>query len=583
MIWPPAGALLAALLVGGAVAGPADARRPNIVLVVTDDQRADATDRMPRVKFRLAARGVRFANAFVTDPLCCPARASLLTGRSPRGTGVWSNRAPFGAWDAFRSSGAERRTLAVALSRSGYRTALVGKYLNAYRGTTIPPGWSVWNAFSSGWTYYGYTLNLDGRLVRYGGSPGDYSTDVLAARAVDFVRTSRAPFFLYFAPAAAHWPATPAPRHAGRRLRLPPFAPPSLRRQTLRGKPRYVRRGARALLPRGKRFRGRQYRTLLAVDEAVDRILASIERRGQLRNTLVLFTSDNGVMWGEHRMLAARKAVPYESSIRVPLLVRFDRAVARARTERALVTNLDVAATIAAAAGVRHAGEGRSLLPFLRDREPRGGRRERVLVESVGGESRSDPIPAYCAVRSKAELYVLYGTNEEELYDLGEDPYQLENLARRSEHRPEVAAGREAVGRLCFPPPPGFEPAALCTLRGTRGANRLVGGDGNDVVCPRGGRDRVRTGAGRDTVFSGARGVEAQGAVTFRPAARGPEGARIRLGAGADRAFVLNGLRDVVFCGAGRDRVIGDRFDVVARDCEVVRRAPRVFDGGGRG
>ena len=578
-----AGLLLAAAVIAGALAGPAEARRPNIVVILADDQRADGADRMPRVKFGLAAHGVQFANAFVTDPLCCPSRASILTGRSPRGTGVWSNRMPFGAWDAFRSSGAERRTIAVALRRAGYRTGLVGKYLNAYKGPAIPPGWSVWNSFSSGWTYYGYRLNLNGRIVQYGHSPSDYSTDVLTNRAVDFVRTSRGPFFLFFAPAAAHWPATPAPRHAKRRLRLPPFAPRSLFERDLSDKPRYVRRGARALLPRGRRFRARQYRSLLALDEGADRILDAIRRRGQLRRTLVIYTSDNGVMWGEHRMQAARKAVPYESSIRVPLVVRYDRRVARARTERALVSNLDVAATIAAAAGVRFRGEGRSLLPFLRDREPRGGWRERVLIESMGGESRTDRIPTYCAVRSQRHMYVLYGTNEEELYDLREDPDQLENLARRREHAADVADGRRAVRRLCFPPPPGFEPAALCTLRGTRGADRLVGGPADDAVCPRGGRDRVRTETGNDTVFAGARDVGGQSTATFRPAAHGAPGSRIRLGPGADRAYVLNGLRDLVTCGEGRDRVIADRFDVVARDCERVQRAPRVFSGGGRG
>jgi len=112
------------------------------------------------------------------------------------------------------------------------------------------------------------------------------------------------------------------------------------------------------------------------------------------------------------------------------------------------------------------------------------------------------------------------------------------------------------------------------TILGLAGRDRIAGGPGADFLVP---------GPGRDTVVAGARGVEAQSTVTFRPAAHGAEGARIRLGAGADRAFVLNGLRDVVACGAGRDRVVGDRFDAVARDCELVARAPRVFGGGGRG
>ena len=563
-----------------AAAQPA-AKRPNIVVVLTDDQRHDTLGVMPQVQEHLVGKGVSFSRAFVSNSICCPARATFLTGNYAHTTGVYSNRRPFGGMWGFRHGGAERSTIATWLRASGYRTSFMGKYMNSYtRG--IAPGWHEWRALVGG-NFTNFVFNVNGQNQ---GFAGEHVSTYLAREAAAFIErrsAKEAPFLLYVSTPVPHAPATPLPEHADAFSDLPPYASPALNEEDVSDKPAYVRDYPLQDPAVIEAWRIAQLRSLLGADQMVGTILETLARTEQLADTIVVYTSDNGMQWGDHRLRGAHKSVPYESSIRVPLVVRYDRRVARARTERALVSNLDVAATIAAAAGVRLRSEGRSLLPFLRDREPRGGWRERVLIESMGGESRTDRIPTYCAVRSQRHMYVLYGTNEEELYDLREDPYQLENLARGREHAADVADGRRAVRRLCFPPPPGFEPAALCTLRGTRGADRLVGGPADDAVCPRGGRDRVRTEAGNDTVFAGARDVGGQSTATFRPAANGAPGSRIRLGPGADRAYVLNGLRDLVTCGEGRDRVIADRFDVVARDCERVQRAPRVFSGGGRG
>ncbi len=208
---------------------PAAVARPNIVIILTDDQRADGADRMRIVRERLADHGVTFVNAFVSNSLCCPSRTTLLdrTLLAPhRCLEQPDALRRLGA--AFSGLGAERHTIAVALHAAGYRTSFVGKYLNGYVGTTIPPGWDEWRSFSYGWGYFGYTLNLNGRLAKFGHSPKDYSTDVLAGLATDFIRrsaTSSRPFFLLFAPAAPHSPATPAPRHA--HVESPPPAVPA--------------------------------------------------------------------------------------------------------------------------------------------------------------------------------------------------------------------------------------------------------------------------------------------------------------------------------------------------------------------
>ena len=192
-----------------------------------------------------------------------------------------------------------------------------------------------------------------------------------------------------------------------------------------------------------------QYRTLQAVDRAVGRLLGALEDTGRLEDALVIFTSDNGLLWGEHRWV--KKEVPYEEAIRVPLVIRADRiGTDPGRTDPHLVANIDLAPTIAAAAGVPLPGvDGRSLLPLLQGRPD--GWRHALLIEHMRG---TNPIPTYCAVRTSRYLYAIYNTGERELYDLAEDPYQLQNLSRAA---PGLLARLQRVlDRLCDPPPPGF-------------------------------------------------------------------------------------------------------------------------------
>ena len=187
---------------------------------MTDDQRYDTLWAMPEVRQRLIRPGIPFRNAFVVNPLCCPSRASILTGQYSHTTGVYRNVGEYGGFDAFRDDS----TIATWLQGADYRTALIGKYLNGYADTEyIPPGWDRWAALehAPGY-YYDYILNLDGELIRYGASPNDYSTDVLADLAVSFIEETEGPLLLYFAPHAPHGPPEPVPGHETAFSDLPP-------------------------------------------------------------------------------------------------------------------------------------------------------------------------------------------------------------------------------------------------------------------------------------------------------------------------------------------------------------------------
>jgi arylsulfatase A-like enzyme len=451
-----ASACLVALALSLSVAPPATAQDgpanpPSILLIVTDDQRWDTLWAMPKVQRSLVARGVTFSEAFTTSSLCCPSRASILTGAYPHTTGVYRQILPNGGFKSFEDS----TTIATELDAAGYRTGYFGKYLDAYQSDAlsgyVPPGWDRWVAFVHA-EYVDYGLTIDGTVQRYGLEPGDYSTDVLADHTEDFIRGSEGPLFAVFAPAAPHAPAIPSPVDLGGFGDLPAWRPPSFNEADRSDKPRYVQVLHRVGPDRTAyvdTLRRNQYRSLQAVDRAVDRLLDAMEDTGRLDDALVIFTSDNGLLWGEHRWI--KKEVPYEEAIRVPLVVRAGGILGEGpRSDDHIVANIDLAPTIAEAAGVELPdADGKSLLPLLRGQP--GKWRRALLVEHLRG---SNPVPTYCAVRTDRHLFVSYETGEQELYDLAADPFELRNLTG-------TAPGLEAqlattLRGLCDPPPPGF-------------------------------------------------------------------------------------------------------------------------------
>jgi arylsulfatase A-like enzyme len=443
---------------------------PNVVVILTDDQRWDALSRMPTVKSELVNKGVSFANSFVVNSLCCPSRVTFLTGTYSHTNHVYTNFGVHGGWPAFKADG---NTVATWLNRADYETALVGKYLNLYKasrfGTYIPPGWDRWITFTEerdretggGPQYFDYKLTVDGAIEQHADSRTDYATDVLADHADDFIRTApvERPLFLYFAPPAPHPPGTPAPRDAGAFGGIHAWRPPSYNEKDVSDKPRYIKKINRFSAKQRRatdKLRRHQLESLLAVDDAVNQLLTALQDTGRLQNTLIVFTSDNGFSWGEHRWVG--KEVPYEESIRVPLIMRWDDGgLPAGTTERRFALNLDLAPTIAHAAGVAPRGaEGRSLLAMVQNPGARG--RDHFLIEHLG---QTDPPPTYCALRSKKALYVRYTHDKnrkafEELYLLGKDPYERSNVADKPRHHRLLRSMRRTTKHLCQPLPYGM-------------------------------------------------------------------------------------------------------------------------------
>jgi arylsulfatase A-like enzyme len=467
-------ALVAACTGAGLATSTASAQssdRPNIVVVLTDDQRWDTLGAMPTVEKALVTHGVTFTNSFVVNSLCCPSRTSLLTGQYSHSTGVYLNAPPHGGFPSFHDT----RTIATVLHAAGYTTGLFGKYLNRYGvgaadARYVPPGWDHWTAFLGKTSYYDYRLVDQGRVRHYGREASDYSTDVLAQKAASFVAHARAPFFLEFTPFGPHEPATPPRRYAKALQHLSWTKPSSFDERDLSDKPAYIRRLAplnQKQLGQVERFRRQQLVAALAVDDAVRAILNALKARHMLRSTMIVFASDNGVSWGEHHLAAARKLVPYEESIRVPLVIRYDPLThARRRDDGRLALNIDLAPTFAALAGrTMPRAEGRSLVPLLAGNRP-AWRRD-FLVEHLVGRPQRD-VPSYCAVRGERYKYVLYQTREEELYDLRLDPRELENQASNSTLAPLKAHLRSRLEVLCRPRPPGYTALSAPNFRSPR-------------------------------------------------------------------------------------------------------------------
>ena len=448
-----------AVLLQGAVGEPAPVRaqaaaRPNVVVIMTDDQTAASLRVMANVRRLLAERGTTFARSFTVYPQCCPSRASFLTGQYPHNHGVLGNSPPAGGYRRLDHS----NTLPVWLRDAGYYTAHIGKYLNGYGSVDpleIPSGWSEWRGSvdPSTYRYTGYTLNENGTLTTY----DDYQTDVYAAKAVDIIERRAPlarPFFLSVAFLAPHSGApadpddpgagivtpSPAPRHRDAFASEPLPRPPSFNEADVSDKPPGI--SSRVLLP-PERIAAilenyqQELETLLAVDQAVARIVRALRESGELGNTFVIFTSDNGFFHGEHRV-AQGKNLPYEPAIRVPLVVR-GPGVPAGRRSMKRVANIDLAPTIVDAANARsgHPLDGRSLLPFLAD--PGRALTRDLLVERGPGE---DP---YAAIRTGRYLYVEYESGVRELYDLDRDPHELE-----SRHADPAYAGvrRDLAERL---------------------------------------------------------------------------------------------------------------------------------------
>jgi arylsulfatase A-like enzyme len=409
---------------------------PNIVVVMTDDQTQESMRVMAAVRSLLATKGTTFVSSFASVPFCCPSRATFLTGQYAHNHQVRGNLPPKGGYQKLDNA----NTLAVWLQAANYRTAHVGKYLNGYGlgdPTKVPPGWTEWFTAiePSLERYYDYQLNENGTLVDYGSDAASYKSDVFTRHAVDLVDklAPDGPFFLwvsYLAPHAGQ-PVEPgdpshletpvaAPRHQDAFDTEPLPLPPSFNEEDVSDKPTPIRKkrrlGAQRIAAVTENYRQR-LESLLAVDEGVADIVAALTNAGELDNTIVIFTSDNGFFHGEHRISHGKERV-YEPSVRVPLVLR-GPGVAAGRKSTQLVANVDLAPTIVELAGatVGLTMDGRSLVPLLEDPSEEWNRA--IVLESWTAAD-------FSAVRTDRYVYADYPTfGETELYDLADDPHQL--------------------------------------------------------------------------------------------------------------------------------------------------------------
>ena len=404
--------------------------RPNIVFVMTDDMEEKMLRRMPVVRSRMMDEGLTFDNAFVTQSLCCPSRATALRGQYSHNHRITTNDVPEGGAVRFRRRELDESTFATWLEDSGYHTGLVGKYLNNTQKRYIPPGWDEWEGMVG--MASDHLVNENGRLHRY--SQETLMTDVYTEKSLDFLRRvtdrgSDPPFMLWAGTFAPHLPADYDERDADLYSDTPLPKPPSFDEADVSDKPEWVRDTPRLKDREIRKLREQhrdRLRSLRDVDEMVGDILKLLEDRGELDNTYVVFTTDNGLQTGQHRL--TKKSTPYEEAAGVPLVVRGPGVPAGA-VRNQLVINNDFAPTFAdlADTGVPGFVDGRSFAPLL-EQDPPAGSDWRTAILNEQDQRQKFHIPDYEAVRTKTHAYVRWKTGERELYELQRDPYELENV-----------------------------------------------------------------------------------------------------------------------------------------------------------
>jgi N-acetylglucosamine-6-sulfatase len=448
------------------------AKRPNIVVVTTDDQTLASLrpDTMPNVTRLLAGKGTTFTDAIVTTPLCCPSRATWITGQYAHNHGVTSNGLGYAALED------KANTLPVWLDRAGYKTAHVGKYLNGYEGavgtpTEVAPGWNIWFTTLGSTRYYDYDVSANGRPRHFQEHDNDYVTRVINRKAKSLIGRAaplRAPLYLQVDHRAPHTETgietrggcsgrtvpDPDDKQLYKREALP--QPLSFNEADVSDKPGFVQSRIPIDVNRLKKLTKRYtcaLASLRAVDRGVEKIVKALKDAGELDKTVIVFTSDNGYYYGEHR-IPVGKIYPYEEGIRVPLIMRVPEQY-RGGGERiaeigAPVGNIDLAPTLVEMArantcsggGVCRVMDGRSLVGLLGGDDPTFPDNRALVTEyDFGGEgSGEDGLCRYSGVRVTGALYVEHTLASDpangcdpapvpELYNLADDPFELENLA----------------------------------------------------------------------------------------------------------------------------------------------------------
>jgi N-acetylglucosamine-6-sulfatase len=409
--------------------------KPNIIVIMTDDQRWDAMETLPTVTGKLANNGVTFTNAYLTTPLCCPSRAAFLTGLFAHNNGVWKNDAPRGGYSTFKKK--EKETIAVWLKQAGYKTGIFGKLMNNYMsGTHKSPGWDKWYVAIGGQQYFGQEMSENGKIKQT--SQNVYFNDLITNESVKFIKDTKQPFFLLFStniphgsqeqedgPGGLDSPELPQ-RFRGKCDGITPWKePPSFNEKDVSDKPKWVKELKGPSAKSVANYHKGQRCALKVVNESIDKMIAALGEE-RMQNTVFIFYSDNGYSYGEHRHI--KKNCFYEECARTPLIISYPKLLKEKKTSDALVSHIDITATIAELAGttVPVKIDGKSLVPILKGSA--GKTREAVLIEIDSGAKTGG-----YAIRTAQYKYTELNSGEKELYDLTKDPYELENIEKKAE------------------------------------------------------------------------------------------------------------------------------------------------------
>jgi arylsulfatase A-like enzyme len=422
-----------------------DDPRPNIIFIFTDDQPYHTTQYMPTVRDVLMKFGINFEKGFSTTPLCCPSRASILTGEYVHNHQVYTNTWPEGGAKKFNDTS----SYAVWLKDAGYRTAYLGKYLNDYDSLEpygyVAKGWEEWDVFlgknlhtdddtGNAQFYSDFSVSENGNVVEYNGAKAIFGADLITRKAVDYISDKRdEPFMLtmaYYNPHSPYfWAERDDPQfRANAALQAEPYRPPNFMEKDVSDKPQYLQDLNPISVEKIDISYKQILRSLLSVDDGVASVLNALDKTGLSEKTIIVYITDNGLTVGDHRF-GLTKNCAYEACARIPFIV-YAPSMFPARTDDHIVGNIDLAPTFAELAGVTPPDNvnGMSLVPLLKD--VNADWRDSILLEHWPTEDGvGSKIPEFYAVRNADWKYVEYCTGERELYDLKNDPYELENIA----------------------------------------------------------------------------------------------------------------------------------------------------------
>ena len=396
--------------------------RPSFIIILTDDQRYDTMQYMPQTQKWIFDQGVTFTNAFLTTPLCCPSRSSILTGMYAHNHGVHDNDGEL-----------KFKTVFEDLHAAGYYTGLVGKYLNTWDGERRPE-FDYWVSFAHGESRYNNPrLNVNGEWIRHQDQYITYVLEDYVIKFIDQAAKKRKPFVLLFAPNAPHDPATPADEDKNKLKDLSPYRPPSFNEADMSDKPGWLASDPplnNQEIAALDKFRRDQILTLFSLDRSIDHVMSKLKETNELDKTLVIFLSDNGKQWGEHRMTS--KNSYYEESSRTPFGLRYPALVPKPYVENGIIANIDIAPTLYDLAGlpIPSSVDGLSLVKLLhKDSQWRKG----ILIEGWPGRG------VYTAIHTDRYLYAETTGDRTELYDLEKDPYELTNVIDDPQYKDVIA------------------------------------------------------------------------------------------------------------------------------------------------